>query len=391
MNKLFFVAAAFLVAAASAFSQQALKENAPVVSPEINADTTVTFRLYAPNATEVNLQGDFIEFNNLSSNGIVPMVKVNNKVWEYTTSASLKPELYSYTFNVDGMRVTDPANVYSNRDIATVTNYFIIGGDNASLYEVNDVPHGTLARVWYDSPSLGMKRRMTVYTPPGYETGKENYPVLYLLHGAGGDEEAWPALGRTAQILDNLIANGQVKPMIVVMPNGNPTQEAAPGETHYGLEIPTIDVSRMNRGTYEAAFPDIVNFLDRNYRTIPDKKHRAIAGLSMGGYHSMHISKNFPDMFDYVGLYSAAIRLPGDEDNPVYADMESKLRTQFDKEPALYWIAIGKDDFLYEDNVKFRELLDRNKFPYVYVESEGGHIWRNWRNYLTQFTPLLFK
>ena len=218
-----------LLAAAtiSAMAQQALFSGGTVTSPEINPDNSVTFRLFSPKAITVELEGDFLP-DTLRS---VKMEEGKDGVWSFTTQP-LDPELYSYNFVVNGMRQLDPSNIYQNRDVATWTNIFIIKGDKGSrgdLYSVNDVPHGNLSKVWYDSPTLQLNRRMTIYTPPGYEKGK-NYPVLYLLHGSGGDENAWSELGRAAQILDNLIAAGKAVPMIVVMTNGNPNCAAAPGE-----------------------------------------------------------------------------------------------------------------------------------------------------------------
>lgn len=377
--------AMMFAAVTSGTSQEAIRAVPRVVSPEIHPDNTVTFRYFAPKASTVGINGDFT--------GVpAPMTKGDNGVWEFTTPV-LSPELYGYWFLVDSVRTMDPSNVFAIRDVATVTNVFLIDehGSKAHLYRVNDVPHGTVSRVWYHSPTLGFNRRMTIYTPPGYEDSGENYPVLYLLHGSGGDEEAWISLGRTAQILDNLIAQGQAEPMIVVMTNGNPLQAAAPGESSEGYINPTASVTRMNRGTFEESFPDVVNYIDSHYRTKPDKQHRAIAGLSMGGFHSLHISKEYPDMFDYIGLFSAAIWPPADSTNPVYKDMEGKLKTQFAAKPSLYWIAIGDDDFLYNDNVKYRELLDSMNLHYTYVETGGGHMWRNWRIYLSEFVPLLFR
>ena len=383
-----------------AFAQQALWEGSPIVSPEINPDNTVTFRLFAPNAQNVQVTGDFLEprkitipeFGEVETAGMVDMTNDGNGLWEFTTTSPLTPELYSYSFLVDGLKIHDPSNVYMIRDVATVTNVFLIDGDRAHYYKVNDVPHGSVSRVWYDSPTLDKKRRMTIYTPPGYEDSNEDYPVFYLLHGAGGDEESWIALGRTAQILDNLIAEGKAEPMIVVMTNGNPNQEAAPGETSEGFITPSMDVSRMNAGEFETSFPDVVNYVDKHYRTKADKAHRAIAGLSMGGFHSLHTSKLYPDLFDYVGLFSAAIfPFEGRDQAPVYQDFEGKLKTQFEKNPKLYYIAIGDKDFLYNDNVKYRQILDANNYPYVYYESPDGHIWKNWRIYLTEFAPRLFK
>lgn len=376
------------------FAQQALWGSAPVVSPEIHGNNTVTFRFKAPKAVRVQLTGDFLPVQKnakFEAPGIVDLKEGQEGVWEYTTPEPLKPELYSYSFIVDGLRVNDPSNVYLIRDVSTLTNVFIIGGDRADFYKVNPVPHGTVSRVWYDSPALGLERRMTVYTPAGYETGGKRYPVLYLLHGMGGDEEAWISLGRTAQILDNLIAQGKAKPMIVVMPNGNASQEAAPGESSRGMVPPTMQLPKTMEGSYEQAFPEIVKFIDKNYRTVKSKSGRAIAGLSMGGFHSLHISKQYPDMFNYVGLFSAAIMPNKEASSPIYENMEGKLKVQFDKKPALYWIAIGKTDFLYKANEEYRKLLDKKGYKYTYYESDEGHIWRNWRIYLTEFVPMLFR
>lgn len=376
------------------FAQQALWGTAPVVSPEIHDNNTVTFRFKAPKAVRVQLTGDFLPVQKnakFEAPGIVDLKEGQEGVWEYTTPEPLKPELYSYSFIVDGLRMNDPANVYLIRDVSTLTNVFIIGGDRAGFYKVNPVPHGTVSRIWYDSPALGLERRMTVYTPAGYETSGKRYPVLYLLHGMGGDEEAWISLGRTVQILDNLIAQGKAKPMIVVMPNGNASQEAAPGESSRGMVPPTMQLPKTMEGSYEQAFPEIVKFIDKNYRTIKSKSGRAIAGLSMGGFHSLHISKQYPDMFNYIGLFSAAIMPNKEVSSPIYENMEGKLKVQFDKNPTLYWIAIGKTDFLYKANEEYRKLLDEKGYKYTYYESDEGHIWKNWRIYLTEFVPMLFR
>lgn len=369
-----------------AWAQQALGEGPKIVSPEIHENHTVTFRIQAPKAVKVQVVGDCIP------TGVADLVENKEGVWEYTTAEPLKPELYTYAFQVDGLRMNDPSNVFMIRDVSTVTNVFIVGGERADLYKVNDVPHGTVSKVWYESPSLGISRRMTVYTPAGYETSGKRYPVFYLLHGMGGDENAWSELGRATQILDNLIAQGKAEPMIVVMTNGNAAMEAAPGETSMGWEQqPTFQLPKTMEGSFETHFPEAVKFVEKNYRTKKGKAHRAIAGLSMGGFHSLHISKQYPDMFDYVGLFSAAT-MPGKaEDSSVYADLEGKLAVQFGKKPALYWIAIGKDDFLYPMNEEFRRLLDKEGYPYEYLENEGGHVWRNWRIYLTEFVPRLFR
>lgn len=367
-------------------SQENLWWKTPVNSPEVNKDNTVTFRLKAANATKVEVVGDF-----LSKDEKAEMKKINNDVWEYTTSKALAPELYSYSFMMDGIKISDPSNVFMSRDVVTISNLFMIDGKESELYKVQNVPHGSLSKVWYHSEKLNADRRITVYTPAGYETNGQKYPVLYLLHGMGGDEDSWSTLGRASQILDNLIVQGKAKPMIVVMTNGNSDLQAAWGESPTGYVTPTIELPKTTDGSFEEAFPEVVTFVDKAYRTIAKKESRAIAGLSMGGFHSMQISKEYPTLFNYIGLFSASARFKGRKDSHIYENCEAKIKTQFAQKPALYWIAIGKDDFLYEENQKFRSFLDANGFQYTYVESEGGHIWRNWRNYLCQFLPLIFK
>ncbi len=397
MKRLSFFVVFALISVAT-FAQQALWGTQNIISPEIHPDNTVTFRFLAPKAIRVQVIGDFLPkqqietpFGPGEADGTADLKERKEGVWEYTTPEPLPSELYSYSFIVDGVKTTDPNNVYLNRDVASVTNIFIIKGGQGDLYSVNDVPHGTLAHRWYESPTLGINRRITIYTPAGYENSGEKYPVLYLLHGMGGDEEAWITLGRTVQIMDNLIARGEAEPMIVVMPNGNVDQEAAPGESDLGLVKPNMRLPHTMEGSMEQSFPDIVKFIESNYRVQKKKAGRAIAGLSMGGFHSLHISKQYPDLFDYVGLFSAAIWPDKEASSPIYQDMEGKLKTQFGKHPKLYWIAIGKTDFLYKDNVKYRQTLDEHAYPYEYYESDGGHIWKNWRIYLSKFAPMLFK
>lgn len=379
-------------------AQQALWGSSQIVSPEIHEDHTVTFRLAAPNAGRVQVTGDFLpvqkiktQFGEFDGPGVADLTRNGEGVWEFTTTASLAPELYSYTFLVDGLKITDPLNVHQLRDVASVTNVFLIDGGQADYYKINDVPHGTVSKVWYESPVLGSTRRLTVYTPAGYENGEGDYPVFYLLHGMGGDENAWVELGRAAQVLDNMIASGEAEPMIVVMTNGNVDLQAAPGESSLGFQAPTINLPRTMEGSFEQHFPDVVNFIDKTYRTKADKKNRAIAGLSMGGFHSLHISKQYPDMFDYIGLFSAAIMPDSKVNSPIYDDFDAKLQTQFAKNPALYWIAIGDKDFLYQANADYRKMLDEKGYKYIYRESPDGHIWKNWRIYLTEFLPQLFK
>jgi enterochelin esterase family protein len=384
-----FVFLLIMTTSISSFAQQALFGGQDIKSPEIKTDNSVVFRVMAPNAKEVKLSGDWMPAEGWTP-GSVAMTKDDKGLWSFTTEI-LQPELYSYSFIIDGFKTTDPNNPFIVRDVASVTNIFIIGGGKADLYKVNDIPHGTVAKRWYDSPGLGMDRRITIYTPPGYENGSEKYPVLYLLHGAGGDEEAWATLGRTAQIMDNLIAQKKVKPMIVAMPNGNVIQDAAPGEGRDGFYKPQFMVPKTMDGTYEANFMDIIKFVENNYRVKAEKANRAVAGLSMGGFHSLHISRYYPNTFDYVGLFSAAILPNQNVSNPVYNDIDGTLKKQLANGYKLYWIGMGKTDFLYQSGVDYRKKLDGMGFKYTYRETDGGHIWKNWRIYLSEFAPLLFQ
>lgn len=364
------------------FAQEALNHKVVHHSPIVNADSTATFILSAPKAEKVTIHG--------LTQKPLDMQRDSTGNWTLTTP-SLPPNLYTYSIDIDGVRTADPSNVYLARDISSLSNVLIIPGGNADLYAVKDVPHGSVSKVWYDSPTLDMQRRMTVYTPAGYEDSPDKkYPVLYLLHGMGGDEDAWNELGRASVILDNMIASGKVEPMIVVMPNGNAEKAAAPGYTGEGMYIPDGRFSIAPAGKFENSFKDIVSYVDSHYRTLPDKEHRAIAGLSMGGGHSWRTSLWNPDEFGYVGLFSAAVRWNGggvDESEELVAP----LKRQFANAPALYWIGIGKEDFLYKLNEDYRHLLDNLNLPYEYHESEGGHTWSNWRDYLTLFLPQLFK
>jgi enterochelin esterase family protein len=278
------------------------------------------------------------------------------------------------------------------RDVSWYTNIFLIDGGYADCYAVKDVPHGTVSKVWYDSPSQGLSRRLTVYTPAGYEESTERYPVLYLLHGMGGDENAWEELGRAPQILDNLIARGEAQPMIVVMPNGNIAMQASPGHGAEGLIQPTFSLPHTMDGVFEQSFQEIVNFTESRYRTIADKHHRAIAGLSMGGWHSMVISSSNPEFADYVGLFSAPTRMSHAQANPdIYANFHTNLLKQFAHRPALYWIGVGTSDSLYPESCDLMSFMDANSLPYTFMATDGGHSWKNWRIYLSTFLPLIFK
>ena len=405
MKKQLTILAALLIGV-SAFAQQALFGGAGVESPVINPDGTVTFRYQNRKAVRVTLSGDFLPAQHLEfeMNGQkigydapgVEELRENNGVWEYTTPFAVEPEMYTYTFNVDGTQEIDPNNVFVNRDIASLTSVLLVPqeGARSDLYAIHRVPHGTVSKVWYHSDTEGFDRRMTVYTPAGYESSKAKYPVLYVLHGIGGDEDAWVTQGRATQILDNLIARGQAKPMIVVFTNGNISQEAAPLENSTGYTRPTMDLPQTMEGTFETAFPEVVKFIDSHYRTIAKKQSRAICGLSMGGFHTLYITLNNPDMFNYSGMFSAAIGTGSEQTaahKEVYENVDGKLATYFSKKPAMLWIGIGRTDFLIQSNNEFRAKLDAAGYPYKYMETDGGHIWKNWRIYLSEFVPLLFK
>lgn len=371
------------------FAQQALWDASKIISPEIKENNKVTFRIYAPNAKEVKLSGDWL------SSGSATMTQDKDGLWSYTTQP-IPSDLYGYSFMVDSVRTLDMSNVYVNRDVSSLFNIFITPNGKGDLYNVQQVPHGSVTKRWYNSPSNEYvhNKRITIYTPPFYEENQDkSYPVLYLLHGTGGDEDAWYTLGRATQILDNLIAQGKAEPMIVVMPNSNMTQEAAPGESSLGLNKPIMNLLYWMDGAFEETFPDILNFVDTNFRTIRDKSGRAIAGLSMGGFHALHISRIYPDTFDYMGLFSPAIQ-PRDTIATtayIYDYVDETLQIQLSNQYKLYEIAIGRDDFLYDEVSQYRKKLDKLEMPYQYIESEGGHTWTNWRTYLTGFVPKLFK
>ena len=387
------IAAALVCLTFAANAQELSSAPGPVDSPQVNPDGTVTFRFQDKKAVRVQVTGDFLPSQTVGRQeiqGVVDMVEGPNGVWEYTTG-KLEPEFYGYKFIVDGVTIPDPANLMVCRDGSVLTTKFLIPGDRADLYAIHDVPHGTVAHVWYPSPVGGFDRRMTVYTPAGYEANtKTRYPVVYILHGIGGDEDSWLTHGRAAQILDNMIASGKVKPMIAVFTNGNISQQAAVHQTGNGYIHQTTMLPKTMEGTFETAFGEVVSFIDKNYRTIAKKQSRAICGLSMGGFHSLYISANNPDLFGYVGLFSAAVGVTDESVSPIYQNLDAKLAKQFAGKP-FYFIACGNTDFLYQSNKEYMAKLDKAGYPYTYLETGGGHIWRNWRVYLTEYLPLLFQ
>lgn len=375
----------------SAMAQQNINNNGEkIVSPQVNDNKTVTFHLKAPSAKSVTVKGDW-EVNN----GEGRMKKDKNGVWTYTTPV-LPSEMFTYRFDMDGVVTPDPSNPFTRRDVGNVFSIFFVNGGAADYYQVHNVPHGTLETMWYPSAGMPKKnRRMNVYLPPMYGKENRNYPVLYLMHGSGGDENAWIDLGFVNRIMDNLIAEGKVEPMIVVLPNINPSVEAEAGETSDNLDykpVMTKNLPNYKEGFVEQYFPEIVNYVDAHFSTIADKQHRAIAGLSMGGMTSMFVSANYPNLFDYVGLFSAGLDWKDFNWNyPAYENLDQKLESQKKVGYKLYWIGIGNADFLYQANQDFMKKLDNMGFRYTYHESTRGHLWSNWRQYLLIYAPLLFK
>ena len=379
--KRIFIALASLVMAATAVSAQELTNfsfwgQKPVVSPEIQNDS-VTFRLKADYATVVKLSGSWMP----GWGATIDMTRGENNVWSVTIPLP-EPEIYTYNFVADGVSVNDPQNVMVQRDGSRYLNMLLVDGERTENYKPAE-KRGTVSHPWYDSKILGINRRLTVYTPYGYETNpKVKYPVLYLLHGAGGDEEAWSSMGRTAQILDNLIAKGLAQPMIVVMPNGNPNQQAA---QTFGLPTTEYDWrDPANRNLYvQSLVEEIVPFIEKNYRTVAKKSHRAIAGLSMGGGHTIAASGMYPNAFDYICPLSMGAKRTEELDAQLQGIKKAGYK--------LYWLACGNTDFLFENANELDAALTANGLEHTYFVSEGGHVWANWRLYLNTFAPLLFK
>jgi enterochelin esterase family protein len=379
--------------AAAPVSRPQFRRPPRIISPELLPDKKVTFRVYDKDAQKITISGEW----QAGFGGSETLVKNDTGMFTLTVGP-LKPELYGYTFTIDGASTIDPNNVQVRRDGSRYQSFFIIPGPESDLYfHKNGVPHGTVSKVWYNSPVLGMDRRAYIYTPAGYEEGKQKYPVFYLLHGAGGDEDAWTNMGRAAQIMDNLIAQGKAKPMIVVMTNGNANQAGAQNEVP-PLATETADAMAeylRTAGKFEEHLvKDLVPFIEKNYRVLTGMDNRAIAGLSMGGMHTQTITNDNPGMFSYIGVFSMGIMNMGPQNQDaekVAAERNAKLSALRNSGYKLYWIGCGKDDFVYKGVVTLRETLDKLNFKYVYRESTGGHTWANWRIYLSEFAPMLFK
>jgi enterochelin esterase-like enzyme len=349
----------------------------------------------------------------------VKMAKDNDGVWSATVGP-LAPELWGYTFAVDGVTALDPSNGNIRRDGARFANIFIIDGPLSANYQIRDIPHGNVNMVWYDSPTLKLNRRMYVYTPAGYEGGNQRYPVLYLLHGAGGDEDAWFNMGRASQIMDGLIYDKKAAPMIVVMTNGNASQQmapgwgplprvagaasaaagAAPGAPAAAPGAPAAAAPGAAPGAPAAAaarggtggvmgglFPesivkDLIPYIEKNYRAIRNKDGRALAGLSMGGGHTLAASNAHPEAFSYIGVFSMGTR----------DDITDKLQAIKKAGIKNYYVGCGKQDQIcVEGSKNLDALLTKVGIKHTTTFSEGGHTWNNWRLYLSELAPMLFK
>jgi len=373
-----------------------------------NEDGTVTIRYRTPETvSSVKICGDMVPVTIREGRGStqeqfnpVEMTKGENNVWEYTTSV-LEPDLYKYYFDVDGVKTIDMNNLYVIRNSRSDNaNYFIIDKGESADFITRDVPHGTVSFRWYHSDHFNHDGRMIVYTPAGYENGTDRLPVLYLFHGATEDETAWFTQGRFVEIMDNLIASGRCKPMIVVAPNGDPEHPASLALLHYDASLQPYgnDVQNRSRGKedfdyYETEryFPEVIRFIDANYRTQADKGHRAVCGVSMGGRNAMNASRLNRNTFGYVGLFSPAlepnIHFPNKEWDE---EIKASLKTQAQDGVNLYYIAVGQHDIQWQTNVPFREILDQVGMPYTYHPTGGGHNYNNWRRYLIEFASRLF-
>jgi enterochelin esterase family protein len=359
--------------------------NDTLKSTEVSPDHKVTFRIYAPKATEVSVGGEFGPGGKLT--------KDEQGVWSITVGP-LEPDYYSYSFTVDGVHTIDPKNAMIKQGIASLDSLFLVPGQEAEFETLQNVPHGEIRASWYHSGTLGEQRRLHVYTPPGYEGGTERYPVFYLLHGAGDDDSGWSTIGRAGFILDNLLAQKKARPMIVVMPNGSLPRPAnmprfTPG-TPPSPEARAAMEAFQNRFSDEL-LKDIVPFVERSYRTLTGKDHRALAGLSMGGGQTLRLITTHPDQFAYVGIWSAGLFGGNPDDwekrNAEFLDNSSK----FNDGVKLLSISIGDKDFLVNATKDLKAVLDRHGVKYDSHTSGGGHTWVNWRNYLNAFTPRLFQ
>jgi len=363
------------------------QNNIRLVSPEIQSDNSVIFRIKAPGASSVLVVGTWAkDFKP------VPLVKKDSNIYEVKIGP-LPSDMYEYRFILDSALMLDPNNSAVTRDGFFVENRLLIPGKLGDILAVQNVPHGNVTAVWYSSPSLGKERRMYVYTPPGYEKGKDKYPVMYLLHGGGGDEDGWISRGRANYIIDNLIASKEAVPMIVVITNGNPDAAAAPLDRPLGSAEPTGFGGMASQKFEESLVKDVVPYIEKNYRVIADADHRAVTGFSMGGYQTQNITNNNPGMFNYIGVMSMGLFSGFGNNNSNYDKDKhvAQLKVLIASKRKFYWIGIGKDDFLYATVTKLKTLYDEVGLKYTYRESDGSHTWKEWRLYLSELAPKFFK
>ncbi len=336
-------------------------------SPEIHPDRKVTFRLKAPNADQVLLSGELLRQRK-------PMTKNDNGIWTVTVGP-LKPDIYNYSFIVDGLQTIDPANPNIKMGLRISESMIEIPAPDPAFYEEQDVPRGTLHIHRYKSKALGVHRGVYVYTPPQYHTdvNKRSFPVLYLLHGSGDNEQGWTTVGRANTIADNLIAAKKAPPMIIAMPFGHafgPQGRFGPGPQPGSFETELLN--------------EVIPLVEKNYRFAFGSNNRALAGLSMGGFQTLDIGLKHLDTFDYLGIFSAGAR--GN-----LADTHSKGLAQANDKLTLFWIGIGKDDFLFKSNENLLKTLKQNKVKHTARITEGSHAWGVWRKYLHELLPQLFK
>ena len=344
------------------------------VSPEIHPDRRVTFRLFSPKATEALLVSGLLES---VLKGPRPMQKDPQGVWSATVGP-LEPDIYDYGFAVDGgLRIPDPANPNVVSVRRGPASYFEVPAATPQFYDPRPVPRGEVHEHWYFSKSLGMNRRLLVYTPPGYEGDEDiRYPVLYLLHGSGQTEESWATIGRANFIMDNLLAEKSARDMIIVMPYGH-RERAMSVQERMGVRANSSDIEKDLIG-------DVIPFVEGRYTVEKGRDGRAIAGLSMGGFQSIAIGAARQELFSRIGSFSGGVRSDDGYEKTLGPLMEDPQKLK------LFWIACGKEDSLFESNRKLDEWLTKQKIPHTFRVTEGAHTWRNWRRYLYDFIPLLF-
>lgn len=355
--------------------------NDRLVSPEVRSDRKVTFRIHAPKASEVTVRGDWL------AGPAVKLVKGDDGVWSATVGP-LTPDLYSYTFTVDGVRTLDPKNVTVKPGVGILDNLFFLAGPEADFQANKEVPHGEVRQVWYRSATLGQQRRMHVYTPPGYDAGAEKYPVLYLLHGAGDEDSGWSTIGRAGFILDNLIAAGKARPMLVVMPNGSLPRPTArkPGSA----ATPATRAALQDRFTHEL-LKDVVPHVEKHYRVRIGHEQRALAGLSMGGGQATRVLTTHPDQFGYVAVWSAGLFGGNAGEFEKQNEAFFKNAEKVNKSVRLLAITVGEKDFALTGSKALAGLLQKHGIKHELKISGGGHTWINWRQYLNELAPKLFR